>query len=397
VTSRKEISSFYYIGWLGRQNLGDEALYQIFEKLTAPCNIRCPKSLLEIAYQYSKKNQKSVNKSSYSSRINHPLRKPSNFYSTIRKKLFSFAKNSILDDPMFLYAVKNASAGFLGGGTLIYGSFYLRVLKSLMEEGLPLFSFDTGVQNPDFWGRYNKTKLDEEKEWDFLLTNFQRVLVRGVITQSLLADKGIASTVIGDPVLTFARNDIFPLQGSKIIGLNIGSCKNILWGNSEEKVFQVIEKSVMKLVNYGWKIQLFCVHKEDLGITIDFRDRLGDAVTGVVCEYQDPKKYIDSVESCAVFLGLKLHSVVIPFCRGVPSIMMEYRPKCRDFMKTVKAEEQCLRCDKMTPQQLIDQVYFLYENGERIQKKQLSISNKFKAKIFNEMAIVLSDINEFSN
>jgi polysaccharide pyruvyl transferase WcaK-like protein len=76
---------------------------------------------------------------------------------------------------------------------------------------------------------------------------------------------------------------------------------------------------------------------------------------------------------------------------------MEYRPKCRDFMKTVKAEEQCLRCDKMTPQQLIDQVYFLYENGERIQKKQLSISNKFKAKIFNEMAIVLADINKSSN
>jgi hypothetical protein len=315
MTGRKKIPSFYYIGWLGRQNFGDEALFQVFEKLTAPCHIKYSKSLLEYAYLYLKKRQKHKNESSDSSSINYFSHKPPFFYSTFKKKMLSFAKNSVLDHPLFLSAIKNASAGFLGGGTLIYGSSYLRVLKTLMAKGLPMFSFGTGIQDPAFWATYNHVKFDEEKEWDFLLSNFQKVLVRGVITQSLLADKGIASTVIGDPVLTFARNDIFPLQGSKIIGLNIGTCKNILWGNSEEKVFQVIEKSVMKLVNYGWKIRLFCVHKEDLKITIDFRDRLGDAVTGVVCEYQDPKKYIDSVESCAVFLGLKLHSVIVPFCR----------------------------------------------------------------------------------
>jgi len=47
------------------------------------------------------------------------------------------------------------------------------------------------------------------------------------------------------------------------------------------------------------------------------------------------------------FVGIKLHSVILSMCAGVPSIMIEYAPKCRDFMASVDLEDFCLDVDSV--------------------------------------------------
>lgn len=45
-------------------------------------------------------------------------------------------------------------------------------------------------------------------------------------------------------------------------------------------------------------------------------------------EYSNPLSYINLVSEMQAFVGLKLHAVVLAMCAHVPSILLEYRPKC---------------------------------------------------------------------
>ena len=257
-----------------------------------------------------------------------------------------------------------------------------------------MYSFGTGVLDLTFWKNYNDLSLYEEQKWDDALLNFRKILVRGIESQAILKRKGISSTVVGDPGLTFVRQTLFYPLRTKVLGLNIGHCYNILWGNNEEEVFEKVAEAATTLGNNGWKIHLFCVYREDWAIVKRLQERLRPFVTNVITEYQHPESYILNVEKCDVFLGLKLHSAVFPFCRGIPTIMMEYRPKCRDFMKTVGAEGRCLRCDKMTSQQLVDQVLSAYEDVDQLQAEQIQISTDLSNKLYQEFKLIVAEVND---
>jgi polysaccharide pyruvyl transferase WcaK-like protein len=248
--------------------------------------------------------------------------------------------------------------------------------------------------DPEFWSSYDGFSLRHLEEWDALLPEFRRILVRGVDSQTLLANKGISATVVGDPALLFAREKTYKLPKKRILGINIGHCRNILWGNNEEEVFRIVAEAATNLIKYGWKIRLFCIHNEDLESIVRLQQHLGLSINHIIQEYENQERYIEHIEVCDVFLGLKLHSVVFPFCRGVPSIMVEYRPKCRDFMKTLGAEERCLRCDQITPQILIEHVYNAYENAVYLQEEQIYNSNIFANKLMQEFVVISRDLQQ---
>lgn len=63
--------------------------------------------------------------------------------------------------------------------------------------------------------------------------------------------------------------------------------------------------------------------------------------------YED---YAAATRECEVFVGQKLHSTVIACMNGIPSVMIEYRPKCRDFMASLGLERHVIRTDEFTAQ-----------------------------------------------
>jgi len=381
-----------YIGWLGRQNLGDEALYQVFAELSKSWCIKHPRSIIEFVRQCLKGQGRRSGPGICAASPSSGSQTKRSFSDILHQRLLPFATHSLLGDPLLLFS-RGATMGILGGGTLIYGTSYLPVVQRLLSQGIPMYSFGTGVLDLTFWNTYGTPPSEEERKWDQVLLNFRKILVRGVGSQALLKRKGISSTVVGDPALAFCRRAPFSLPRTKVLGLNIGQCRNILWGNNEEEVFEIVAEAAAIIGHHGWRIRLFCVFREDWDVIIRLRDRLGQTVTNVVAEYRQPESYIQNVEQCDVFLGLKLHSVVLPFCRGVPSIMLEYRPKCRDFMKTVGAEDRCLRCDQMTSQQLVKQVFSAYEDAERIQADQIRISTELSKQLYKEFKSIASEVN----
>ncbi|MHC4212020.1 MAG: polysaccharide pyruvyl transferase family protein [Planctomycetota bacterium] len=293
----------YVAGWRGNQNLGDEVLYESMKELFYRCSF--------IEYTGG-----------------HAQYLPARIF------------------PIVQYAV-------LAGGTLIN---HLKMWRDVASECIKIcpnfFVFGAGVRHPSFWvnraGWINSLDL-----WKPVLQRCKYVGVRGPMSAELLTDIGVKGVeVIGDPVLVYAK-DVFEDDTSGIpnsIGLNIGQSYGNIWG-SEEEVYTEYVKLAMILKKNGWKVKWFVVWPDDLAITQKAANISG--TTDYIYEvYEDHNEYLRLVRPLSVFVGMKLHSVVLSTCAYVPSIMLEYRPKCRDFMKSIGQDAWTFRTDEFRAEEV---------------------------------------------
>lgn len=286
----------YVGGFFGHDNLGDEALYDAVESLFNRCSL-----------------------------LKYP-RKP--WVTHIAGVL------------------PRVHCAILGGGTLINRIESWRLLAERCFEIFPAsFVFGTGVAHPEFWSSQLGWK-DTLKEWKAILGKCRYIGVRGPLSAQLLADAGLGGVeVIGDPALAFAVNSP-PDDGSYIpdsLGLNISQADGRLWGTEDHVLREYISlaKTAKKA---GWRVKWFVVYPPDLEITRKAAELSGtsDEIHKI---YTDVGEYLELVRTLSTFVGMKLHATALACCAYVPSVMLEYRPKCRDFMQSIGQDEVTLRTD----------------------------------------------------
>jgi len=318
-----------YIGWLGKNNLGDEAMYFAFCKLF--------ENLKVFPFKYTDKIRL--------------------YEKYMRQKAYR--------------------AVFLGGGTLInYKRSYLESLKLAQQFFEQTFVFGSGVNSPEFWSKIQGS-VDNLKEWVDCLSRCKFVGVRGPLSKKILDQAGLYNAkVIGDPALYLADKKIEQKKKIKRIGINLGISYGRVWGN-EEEILNYIVRFAKVISNDGWNITLFPVWKEDLEYVEEAARRIGNSV--LICyEYKSVERSMDFLRSCDVFMGEKLHSVILSMCAYTPSIMLEYRPKCLDFMMSMDLEEFNVRTDSLSIDLLVHLLDKLYTNLEFYQKKIEQKVNYYK-------------------
>jgi hypothetical protein len=300
ITSRKPVGA-YVGGWTGKQNLGDEALFEATRRLF---------HRYELIQFNGSKTQLSL------SRHFHVYRD-----------------------------------GILAGGTLINRiDDWLRLTRQYLNVAPNLFLFGTGVANPTFWaGKWNW--VDRMKEWEQILQKCCYVGVRGPLSAELLYDAGIKNVeVIGDPVLVFSKNSVKSDYIPNTIGLNIGQDKGRHWGD-EEKICEEYIKLAKLAKEAKWKVKWLVVFPKDVSITRKAAI-LSNTDQEIVEIYDNAEKYIEAVRPLSTFVGMKLHATVLATCAIVPSIMLEYRPKCLDYMKSIGHEKFTFRTDEFRAKSL---------------------------------------------
>jgi polysaccharide pyruvyl transferase WcaK-like protein len=297
----------YAGGWQGRDNLGDEALF--------------------IAYRTLFENYGFLS-----------YRKPSG----VLKMVHSMSRP--------------AQVAVLAGGTLINrGGTSLAVLRECLDVCKDGFIFGSGVADPAFWnGRPNWR--DDLKAWKPVLERCRYVGVRGPRSREILQDNGVEAEVIGDPVIALT-DPAAPANGDRApasLGLNLGHSFGHLWGD-EDSIKREFSKVAKCARHAGWKVRWFVVWPSDREITLQAaRDSETDAE--VLEVYDDPKAFMDLVRSSTVFVGMKLHAVVLATCAYVPSLMVEYRPKCRDYMQSIDQDAWTVRADHFRSDDVWDRV-----------------------------------------
>ena len=308
-----------YVGWNGRGNTGDDAMFEALAGELAP-----------VATVES--------------------------FPVYAKELVGAATEGRLT------ALRRAHL-LLGGGTLLGRSVWR---KTLLYKAFPLvrreprFMVGVGVEDPSFQGRHSFSDAgDELWRWPSLLRRFRRVSVRGPRSQELLAELGIEATVAGDPALLLRAADGVE-HAERVLGVTLGFGDD-LWGHDHGRVERAVAGCLRTLLARGWRVRLLCMNEEDGGRhrTLAGGDRVTVEMAGT------PAEYLAAAAGCEVMIAERLHAMVLSAAAGTPFVGLDYQPKCADFARSVQWTEWTVRTDAVDASALTERVEALAEAGDR--------------------------------
>ncbi|PIQ89483.1 MAG: hypothetical protein COV72_02960 [Candidatus Omnitrophica bacterium CG11_big_fil_rev_8_21_14_0_20_42_13] len=330
-----------YVGWNGHNNLGDEAILEASKNLFPDFKL--------VNFKYTAKIEK-------------------------LEKYFGKLYDSVI----------------FGGGTVINEPGYLEKIKLALDNGYKVFILGAGVRNPAFWDRHDERNncLDE------FIPNLKKcafVGIRGPVSMKILKENGFHNaSITGDTALLFAQKEIKRKKQRKKIGINFGASAGKVWGR-EEDILQFIIKISGLIARNGWEITFVPVWDNDIGFIEKAAKQLNGKVK-IFYDYKSLSKTLDLLNTFDVFIGQKLHSVVLALCAYTPSIMLEYRPKCHDFMCSMELENFNMRTDALSSNKLLNMVDELYINSSHYQKSIFKKVNEYKNALESAAQIIRKKI-----
>ncbi|AKS33297.1 polysaccharide pyruvyl transferase family protein [Mycolicibacterium goodii] len=279
------------------------------------------------------------------------------------------------------------SAQVIGGGTLIGRRHWRRLsgrgMKLTVAQGS--YAIGVGVEDPVFEGRRSGSGPDELKRWIPLLSRFRVVSVRGPRSAELLADAGLDVTVAGDPALSLARPDEAPQDG--LIGVNLGFGDD-LWGHDPAGVAHQISLAVRDLSTRGYRF---------VGILMNGSDRrwTEQALAGTGARIVTP---VDAgaaaaeLARCSAVIVSRLHAGILAALSETPVISLEYQPKCRDFAMSIGDERSLIRTDELTASAVVERVLAALDDAVAIRAGTGAAVDELRTRLHADYGILRTDL-----
>ena len=338
----------FYIGCLGDKNLGDEVVYSAIQSLFA------------------------------------------------EKITFNPNKRTGLFAHLYLKFVEPSSI-FLGGGNLIKKGLkpYLgRIIRKMNSfPNCKFIVFGTGVGDSGLWKTFGiETDI---KGWTNILELSDFIGVRGPLSKRFLENWGVKKEikVIGDPAIWYVRSKIKEKANAKKIGINLGPSFNNIFGQNEDEVITFGSEVIKYLMKLNWQIMLFPMCPNDVGYLKKVSKKAGFENLPMHMDYLNLSSTLDALESQDIFIGEKLHSVILSNCALTPSIMVAYRTKCIDYMLSIDASNWVIRTDNLDIKLAIDKINSLYANNENHQRELFNVMHYYRNLLRNSAVDVLDRLN----
>ncbi len=366
-----------YAGWVGFENLGDEAMYEA-------CRKRFPSVCWSSSYQLSygpngrqllgrmARNAPQVFEA-FLEELRDPVR---------LRKLAARGKHD-------LAKLLGGEVGLFGGGTLINRdpwnlATYLELRK---RTGSMVPVFGTGVASPEFWGSRPGWK-DTRKEWVVALEELPVTGVRGPYSLEFLKEAGAKNVVVsGDPAVAYhARYRNQPAWERRDrrlrVAINTGDCSGNLWGSAGD-----IQESLVGLALWlqqeNHYVELLPVWQKDLEASQQVARLAGMPQSRVSEPLTAHDRYLKKVETFDLAVAVKLHAAILASVANVPCVVLEYQPKCRDFAASIGWERFSIRTNQLSPSRLIERVAMLIDELPSA-RKELALSVGQLARQFDE-------------
>lgn len=315
-----------YYGFIGHDNLGDEAIWQATKILF---------------------NQQTL----------YPV---------------GFTRFGFVND---LLGNKKKDLLILGGGTLIGdnstdGSNKFRQQYSFLSKNATTkVVFGTGVGS--LYGEVIPPQW--LKEWKSLLDDCDYIGVRGKQSQAALKVLGVDSEVLGDTACAWAYSERIPVV-RKILGVNVGAKRELLPDGKLKNYSKFIESKYSS----GWEIEFYVLNPSDYQLTIDFSEICGIANPNIITIFNNTEKYLEKISGTHCFIGTRLHSVILAMCAGVPSIMIGYAPKALDFMESLNVQDFHVAISELTVEKLNHTFEVLLNHSVSLSDLILNNMNEYK-------------------
>lgn len=347
-----------YLGWVGYQNLGDEAMWHVCQKRFS-------------AIQWS--TMSDVTAPIGVGAVGHAIRDAAWLRQVVREELHDAARLRLLSRK-WMHRVASALAGevgILGGGTLINRNqavldAYVQLRKRLNR---PVPVFGTGVANREYWSQTDGW-VDHRKAWAELLGELPIIGVRGPHSKSALEDAGLKNVVIsGDPAVMLHEplGTRQPSAGSLTIAVNFGEPAGGMIGSAEKLEVQLAE--VLRAVRAKYRIKFLPVWPNDVAACTRLALRAGLSELDVTPPCGTHEKFREEVRDVDFLIAFKLHAGILAAAYNVPFVLFEYQPKCRDFLASVDWERFCVKPDKFHSDFLLEQIDYVDRHGPELRRE----------------------------
>jgi polysaccharide pyruvyl transferase WcaK-like protein len=274
----------------------------------------------------------------------------------------------------------------LGGGTLIGPNLqdgsnpFRENFQNVLTRSDDAVVFGTGVDS------ISSSESGKSWLWDWksLLDRCSYIGVRGPDSVQALASIGLDKVdLLGDPACLFAQNGGYWSPRGKSLGVNVGI--SYPFGNEREKfLLKQLKLFIKNRIIDNWSIDLFVVCSRDLVVAKEIASEFGTSKIRINPIFDQAYPYLEKVRSVDLFVGMKLHSVILALCAGVPSIMIEYSPKCRDFMKSIDIENFSIKITDCYCENLEELMNDLLAGRDNLSVKITDQMNAYRNKQLNK-------------
>jgi glycosyltransferase involved in cell wall biosynthesis len=262
----------------------------------------------------------------------------------------------------------------LGGGTLINRG-YLKRLRPLDSPSRERIVFGTGVANPSYWGDPTEP-LDE---WIAFLESCAYVGVRGPISARLLDEWGMRRQirVIGDPALSLTPSSDVSRVDGRVVVCPAWS-RGLLWGDSDADVFTAFAGTVTNLRQRGHEVWALSAFPSDDRFIIGMMRDAGAPDLPYLAAHDDPMSALYLLASADLVIAERLHAAVLAAAAGTVPVMVEYRPKIRDFAESIDLTDLVITTDGLTGGALTELSEEAYRSRQTHHEQMMSAVTTFR-------------------
>jgi hypothetical protein len=310
-------AAFAYAGWAGEGNLGDDLMLEAHRALLAPLRV----ALL-------------------------PRARVAERLAVLRAAPGGLKPGAVL----------------LGGGTLFGRADWWQRVEAVRAAlpAAPWSALGVGVEDDAFVSDRSFTRGEAMRRWAQFAGGWPVLGVRGPRSLEILESYGVPAEVTGDPALALAAQAPPAAMQERLLGVSV-AVPEARWGDAGTAA-ATVEDALAGLRRAGWRFRLFAFSKWDRDRTADLARRLGDSAH--VRKPDTTVALLRDLGECHVVLGERLHAVVMAVAAGTPSVAAEYRPKLRDFMRSIDREELTVRVDRSGARALRDLVLSVADRRE---------------------------------
>ncbi|WP_159417571.1 polysaccharide pyruvyl transferase family protein [Rhodococcus rhodochrous] len=312
-----------YLGWTGRGNLGDEAIY--------------------LAHRRSGLGSMAPYPADRFARLVRPSAK--------------------------------TKAVLLGGGTLVGRHDWLPRVDRITGTFPDALKFATGVgvEDPSFTGRRVYTSDEHMRAWSTRLQGFDSVSVRGPLSAAILEKYDVETRVVGDPalLLNVPISRPVPQREKHVVGINVAQVEDS-WGGSMSRYVVELGYFVERLRALGVSSRLLSMTAGDQMLAEHF---VREHPHVELFNYRNSvDETVRAISECNVVVGPRLHLCILAAAAGVPFISVMYKPKCLDFSLSVCMEEWSIPSDSVSSTQMV-------EVFEVLSSRELEIRRNLKTNV----------------
>ena len=335
---RRSHSRVGYIGWVGRQNVGDDAMFEAAQQLMGG-----------------------------------------------NLELLQTLNREVLLDRLGAGGSKAFTGVLLGGGTLINDD-RLAIIEWLIERDVPLFALGTGVGSAGF------SMVDESvnPRWIAALGAFRMLGVRGPRSCEKLQQAGVPKAeVIGDLALALTPDAALANYEARRVIVNVAPASEGSEASQSSVVQSSIAEVLRKLMYDGWTPVPVAFDAADVRPLQNLMRDIG--VDQSVLRPADFASYCEIAKTVSLSIGVRLHSSVFATSCGIPNVLIAYRDKCHDFARSVDMEDALIDFHAMDVDDLLRVVMNRIDGGEHLGHSLHNRSLTLRAQIENCAARIQSE------